>query len=55
MTNKLYLNFSNYQESDSAIIDNMSISIKRNQALIRFHIPTNYVDAGWTYSENFQE
>lgn len=55
MTNKLWLNFSNYQENDSAIIDNMSINLKRNQALIRFHIPTNYVDAGWTYIENFQE
>lgn len=55
MVNKIWIDFSNYEETDSAIIDSIKYRVKSNQATIRFHIPNNYTDVSSTFRVNFQE
>lgn len=55
MTNKIYLNLDTYQETDSAIIDFISVSLKKNQYNIQFHIPNNYKDKSGVYLQNYIE
>ena len=55
MANKIWINFSNFQESDSAIIDSLSYSVKSGKYQIRCHIPNNYTDVNSTFIASFQE
>lgn len=54
MMNKVYFNFSNFTETDSAIMDSMRFSVKSNAYSILCHIPNNYTDVSSNYRVSFQ-
>lgn len=55
MMNKVWFNFANMQETDSAIMDSMRYSVKANTYSIKCHIPNNYTDVASNYRVSFQE
>ena len=55
MANKIWINFNNLQETDSAIIDNISYNVKSGRYHIRCHIPNNYTDVDSLYAASFEE
>lgn len=55
MANKIWINFSNLSETDSAIMDSISFSVKEGIYSVRCHIPNNYTDVASTFYASFQE
>jgi len=55
MMNKVWLDFDNFTETDSGIIDSMKVNLKSNQFYCRFHIPNNYTDVSNDYRVSYQE
>jgi len=55
LQNKIYFNWSNFQESDSAIIDSMKYNVKANTYDVLCHVPNNYTDVESNFRVSFQE
>lgn len=55
LQNKIYFNWNNFQESDSAIIDSMKYNVKANTYDVICHVPNNYTDVESTFRTSYQE
>lgn len=55
LQNKIYFNWNNFQESDSAIIDSMKYNVKANTYDFLCHVPNNYTDVASVFRTSYQE
>jgi hypothetical protein len=55
LQNKIYFKWSNFQESDSCIIDSMKYSMKANTYDVICHVPNNYTDVASTFRTTYEE
>lgn len=55
LQNKIYFNWNNFKESDSAIIDSMKYNVKGNTYDFICHVPNNYTDVASQFRVSYNE